>query len=173
MAKFSRVSKLSVTEQEHILYEFALALSEIHNSQEALEFIRDLLSEQEAEMLAKRIKIAELLLDGLTYQEVQNAMKTSHTTIARVGEWLRRSGSGYRIVVDRIKKKLKSEPEPNREPSEWSKLKRRYPMMFWPQLVLEEIVASANKRQKKRLQAILQEMDEKSDMYKELRRVLA
>lgn len=170
MPKFPRNS-LSSQEQERILNEFALALSEIRNSHEALEFIRDLLSQSEAEMLARRIKIAELLLDGHTYQEVQDSLKVSHTTIARVGEWLKRSGNGYRTIVQRLKQK-RGEHVPSKEPSEWNKLKHRYPMAFWPQLVIDEIIASANKQQKKRLQSVLHEMDEKSDLYKKLNRVL-
>lgn len=171
MAKFPRIS-LSPQERERILHEFALALSEIHDSQEAAEFIRDLLSQQEIEMLARRVRIAEFLLAGLTYQEIQNRMKVSQTTVARVGEWLKRSGDGYRIIVNRLKKK-RGKDTPIKESSEWSKLKRRYPMMFWPQLVLDEIIASANNQQKKRLRGVLQEMDEKSDLYKKLNKLLS
>ena len=166
MAKFPH-SGIAKDVEGRTLYEFALALSEIHDPQEALEFVRDLLSPQEAGMFARRIKIAELLLDGRTYQEVQEAMKVSQTTIARVGEWLKRSGSGYRLVVERLKKK-RTTGDKHKEPTEWSKLKRKYPLMFWPERILDEIVASADKKQKARLRKAVREMDKKSDLYKKL-----
>ncbi|MDP3982161.1 MAG: YerC/YecD family TrpR-related protein [bacterium] len=173
MAKFSKQQKLPKGEREQILYEFIVALSEIHDTQEAMDFVRDLLSEQETEMLAKRVKVAELLIDGRTYIEIEHQLSVGHSTIARVGGWLQQSGSGYRVMVDRIKKKRGQEPEQRRKFDEWSKMKRRYPIMFWPQLLLEEIVASSNKRQKDHLRSMLEEMDEKSELHKRIATALS
>ena len=44
--------------------------------------------------------------------------------------------------------------------------------MFWPESILEEIVAPADKKQKARLREAVREMDEKSDLYKKLNKAL-
>lgn len=173
MAKYRYPSHLSKEEQERLLYEFALALSEVNSPTEGLNLIKDLLSAQEAEMLAKRLKIAELILDGLTYEAITEELKTSQGTISRVAEWLKYGGEGYRKIVSRLKKKRGSQKEPPDQWSEWNQLKRRYPLMFWPQLLVDEIVASANKRQKQKIRRTLQSFDQKSALYRKLNRALA
>jgi uncharacterized protein YerC len=71
MAKFPRIPKLSKQEQEKLLIGFCKALVELRTPEEAAHFLKDLLSKQEAEMLAKRIEIARLLIEGLTYENIQ------------------------------------------------------------------------------------------------------
>lgn len=66
MGKFTNTKKLSKQEQDELFIRFAKVLSTLHGSIEAANFIRDLLSEQEALMLARRIWIAELLQQGYT-----------------------------------------------------------------------------------------------------------
>lgn len=171
--KYKNPSPLSHKEKEDLLYEFAVALCEISKPEEALEFIKDMLSEQEAEMLAKRIKIAELLLDGRTYGEIGELLKTGDSTISRVAEWLKLAGDGYRLVITRLKQKRSPQEKGGiKERSDWDKLKRRYPMMFWPQLLLDEIVASASKRHKERLRNTMQELNIKSQLYRQLDKAL-
>lgn len=171
MAKYKHPSKLPKKEQEEILFEFSQALSEIKNPLEAMRFIKDLLSPQEAEMLAKRVKIAEYLLDGYTYDQVMKYLKTSTGTIARVNEWLKYSGDGYRMLIDRLKQKRKH-PAKKTELNDWTKLRRRYPVMYWPQILLEEFARSANKKQRERMREAIEQMDEKSEIYKRIDKAL-
>ena len=109
MAKFYYKSKLSSKEQEELLIDFCNAISSIRDSKEAAQFLKDLLSPQEAEMLAKRIKIAELLLNDWKYKRIGELLKVGDGTIARVSEWLKLTGDGYRLIVKRLKdKKIKN-----------------------------------------------------------------
>src|SRR3989344_7060454 len=111
MAKFSRISKLSPAEQETLLVGFCKALVELKTAEEAAHFLKDLLSRQEAEMLAKRIEIARLLIKGFTYSEIQKFLRVSHGTDARVSQWLATSGEGYRLVVSRVKQEKTAQQE--------------------------------------------------------------
>jgi len=120
-----------------------------------MRFIKDLLSPQEAEMLAKRIKIAQQLLDGQDYGSIQRMLKVSTGTIARINEWLKYSGDGYRLMIERLKKKNKNSGVRKSTSSPWDDLKRRYPIMFWPQLVLEEFVAETSVKKKEKLRRII------------------
>lgn len=175
MAKFPRIPKLSKQEQEKLLIGFCKALVELKTPEEAAHFLKDLLSKQEAEMLAKRIEIARLLIKGFTYADVQKMLKVSHGTIARVNQWLATSGEGYRLIVERVKEE-KSETqeyiEELEKPFSWKRMKRRYPLYFWPDLLLEEFVRSAKKRQKERMQKILAQFDEKSEVFERLNLLL-
>lgn len=175
MAKFSRIPKLSREEQEKLLIGFCKALVELKTPEEAAHFLKDLLSRQEAEMLAKRIEIAKLLIKGFTYGEIQKMLKVSHGTIARVNQWLATSGEGYRLVVERVKEeKFEAQEyiEELEKPVSWKRVKRKYPMYFWPDLLLEEFVRTAKKRQKERMRKILAQFDEKSEVFERLNLLL-
>ncbi|MEX2008104.1 MAG: YerC/YecD family TrpR-related protein, partial [Candidatus Spechtbacterales bacterium] len=153
MAKFRHPSPLSPEVQEEILQAFADVLAEIQSPSEALAFIKDLLSTQEAEMLAKRIQIAQMLLKGHRYDTIQSTFRVSANTIARINEWLKRSGDGYRRAIEKLEKK---QPKLKKLPIRMrggglSDLRRQHPVMFWPQAVLEEIVRMADEKKKKQL----------------------
>jgi len=161
-------SKLTKQERDELIFRFFQVLTQIKTPEEAASFITDLLSKPETEMLAKRIKIAELLLEGEKYQNIKEELKVGHSTIARVSEWLREYGEGYRLVLKRAKKLPKIEPQ---KPV-LSGIKRIYPQYYWPEILLKEIVYTASKRRKKRLQKILDKLGEKTRLYKEISRIL-
>jgi uncharacterized protein YerC len=168
MGKFTNTSKLSKTEQNELFVRFARVLAAVRSSVEGANLIRDLLSEPEALMLARRLQIAELLNEGYTYAQIKKVMKVSQTTIAKVGTWLQVYGEGYRAVFNRTKTKT----SPSILQSPWKQMKRKYPIYFWPQLLLEEIVKSANKKEKERLLKIVESMKEKTKLSKDLLKLL-
>lgn len=165
MAKF--LKKISKKEQEYLFIEFSQALATLHSPVEMAQFIKDLLSEQETSMLARRLQIARLLQQNFTYQEIKEKLKVSFGTIARVQTWMQIYGEGYRTVLARTKMK----DSPKATPS-WRSLKRRYPVYFWPQLLLEEIMESASANQKKRLLEILDQQKEKTLLNQQLETLL-
>lgn len=172
MAKFE--SKLSKSEVGKLFYKLCLAISEIKKPEEASNLLGDLLSLQEAEMIAKRLKIAELLLGGDSYGEIRKKIKVSYGTIARVQEWLKISGEGYRQAVKRTEGKnieIKNECPT----IDLNVIKRRYPMYYWPEIILENIIKTANQKQKNKLKRIIRDMEkmkEKTDLYKKLNKII-
>ena len=105
MAKFSRIPKLTKKERQNLLIALCEALTSIKKKKEAAQFLTDLLSPQELEMLAKRLEIAKLLISGDTYDAIRGKLKVSHNTIARVNASLTLSGSGFRLVIEQTKNK--------------------------------------------------------------------
>jgi len=175
MAKYN--SRLSKKEVEQIFYQLCLAISETKGVKEAAELLRDLLSFQEAEMIAKRLKIAEFLINGLTYQEISKNLKVGQSTIARIQEWLRVSGEGYRQASKVIKNKKpeKRESFDDYYSVEWKNLKKRYPIYFWPEILLENIIQNASKKQKEQIKIAIKEMEkmkEKNRLYYQLKKVI-
>lgn len=166
MVKFK--TDLTKSEKEKLFIEFAEALGTLRSPVEMAQFIKDLLSEHEISMLARRLQIAKLLHQGLTYQEIRETLRVGDGTIIRVQTWMQLFGDGYRTVLERTKH-INAE---NHEKNSWSALKRKYPLYFWPQLLIEEIIKSANQRQKQRLKTVIDQMKEKTKINKELEQLL-
>lgn len=170
MGKYTASKRMSRQAQEELFINFAKALSSVRNSVEAANFIRDLLSEAEVVMLARRLQVARLLMNGYTYEDIEKEMKVSNTTIAKVQTWLNLYGDGYRTIVERTKNQVVAK---NKEPLSWSKVKKKYPMYFWPELLLKEVVNSANRREREKLLKVVGALKEKTKLSKELMKILS
>lgn len=166
MGKYTNVSRLSKQEQNELFLDFVKSIGSLHNSLEAANYVKDLFSEAEVLILARRLQIARLLSEGNSYQQVNKITKASYTTIAKVQWWLKLYGEGYRMVIGRMEKKRDAESQ------EWKTLKRKYPLYFWPQILLGEIIKSANKKEKERLQKVITQLKEKSQLSKDLEQML-
>jgi len=180
MAKFTNPSKLSKEEQGRLILRLCQAICLMNNPIEAAQFLKDILSAQEAEMLAKRLKIAEMLMEGKTYSQISYCLKTSSSTIAKVYEWLKLSGEGFKMVIERLPeeptkggKLSEDELDERISPHSWRNIKRRHPLFFWPQLLLEQIMKSAKEKDRNKFMAILKTMDKKSVLYKQLDKILS
>ncbi len=170
MSKFSATKKLSKQEQQELFIDFAKAIASVRNSVEAANFMKDLLSEAEVVMLSRRLKIARLLGNGYTYEQIQKAMRVSNTTITKVQTWLNLYGEGYRIVLKRTESKSQEHTD---TPLSWARLKKKHAMYFWPELVLKEIVSSSNKRERDRLIKVVEGLKEKTRLSKDLMKILS
>ena len=59
-------------------------LRKLKSSKDLSAFIDDLLTEEEILDLAQRIKIAKLILDGKTYEEISEKVNTSTATVSKI-----------------------------------------------------------------------------------------
>jgi TrpR-related protein YerC/YecD len=167
-----KTMSLSKESQEKILEDFCEALVSLHTTKEVLPFLTDLLTKTELLTLTKRLHIANLLLAGKDYRTIEEILRVSHGTIARVAAWLAESGEGFRLVAERIPQKQVKNTGIQYEKSEWDKVKRKYPMMFWPQLILEEVVRGADKKEKERFRKAVESLDRKSKLYRHFNQLL-
>lgn len=168
MAKFTRVSKLSKKERQELMIALCEAMVALKNPEEAAKFLTDLISPQETEMLAKRLAIAKLLVEGKTYESIRNLLKVGFATIARVNTWLNLSGEGFKLVLQRTRKGKKAYEhsiEERFDPYSWYNIKRRYSLYFWPQLLIEELMKQSDNRQKNKITTILQSMENKFTVF--------
>ena len=72
---------------------------------EAGRFFRDLCTLSELEAMAHRWQVANLLEEGLPYLEISRRTHASTTTVTRVAHWLRHGEDGYRLLLDRMKRR--------------------------------------------------------------------
>lgn len=167
MAKFSQKTKLSTAEARELMIEFFESMGQARGPQEMATIFQDLVSQPELIMIAKRLKIANLLLREKTFEEIVREVKTSMATIARVSAWLNASGEGFRLLHGRTKSR-----RPPAVKSSWRYARRRYPMYYWPQLLIEEILENASRRQRERLREAIERMAEKSKIHREVLKLL-
>src|SRR5262245_32001104 len=72
---------------------------------EARRFLRDLCTLPELEALAHRWQTVLLLEQGIPYVEIAERVPTSTATVTRVAQWLRHGAGGYRLVLERLRRK--------------------------------------------------------------------
>ena len=68
-------------------------------------FFRDLCTLSELEAMAHRWQVARFLERGLPYLEIAERTGASTTTVTRVAQWLRRGEGGYRLALQRHKRR--------------------------------------------------------------------
>lgn len=165
-----RIEKLSKVEQESLVFDLVHALVQTQTVGEAALFLQDLLTKSEMRTLGKRLRIAKLLLLGMTYEEIEKNLHVSHTTVAKIAAWLAERGDGFRKVIERLPTQKKEEHWVDY--SDWDKFKRRYSLYFWPELLLEEVIKHANHKQKERIRDVLGKLEEKSQLHKTIEKLL-
>lgn len=170
LQKTKRVEKLSKEDQESLIFDLIHAFTQTHSVGEAAIFLQDLLTKAEMRILGKRLRIAKLLLENMTYDEIAEGLHTSHATVAKIGAWLAERGDGFRKIIEKLPKQKQIKHWTER--SDWDKFKRRYSLYFWPELLLEEIVKNANQRQKDRIKSVLERLEEKSELHKKIEKLL-
>lgn len=155
---------------EELTYDLINSFVLTKNVKESALFLQDLLTRKEVTTLGKRLRIAKLLLEGKTYGEIEELLDVSHGTIAKISAWLAERGEGFRDIITKLPKNTENKiPE---EISDWDKLKRRYPMYFWPELVLVEILKTAKKKDKERIRTVLDNLNEKNKLHRNIEKLL-
>ena len=91
------------TSETERLFEAILSL---RTTEDATRFFRDLCTLAELQAMAHRWRVAELVDQGLPYHDVARRTGASTTTVTRVAHWLRHGEGGYRLALDRRKRKL-------------------------------------------------------------------
>ncbi len=81
------------------------AVTSLRETDEALRFLRDLCTVNELKELGQRWHVARLLDEGVSYHEISDRTGASSATISRVGQWLRYGRDGYRLVIDRTRRR--------------------------------------------------------------------
>lgn len=110
------------------------SIAELKSREEVKNFFKDLLSESEAIMLARRIKIAKHLLEDKSYDEINKQMKAGKNTIANVHNWLVSGFKGYENALEKfdvaVKKRFSKRESARDMPYSFTWLKKKYPLHF-------------------------------------------
>jgi TrpR-related protein YerC/YecD len=88
-------------DQNDLLYQAILALNSL---EECHAFFQDLCTVSELRAMAQRLEVAQLLDDGLIYNDILQRTRASSATISRVNRALQYGADGYKTVLPRLKK---------------------------------------------------------------------
>ena len=66
-------------------------------------FVEDLFSQEETLDLAQRLKIAKLILDGKTYEEIAAEIPVSTSTISKIGQVIKFGKGGFALLQNTTK----------------------------------------------------------------------
>jgi len=148
----SRVNPRNISSDSKMKYLDLLwtSIAKLETREEVKRFFKDLLSESEAIMIARRIEIAKRLMEGDSYDKIAMDLKVGMDTIGRVQRWLTSGFGGYEKAISGFKKEL------NRRSTEYSKsneselhsfawLKKKYPFHF----LLFNLISKKDPRTKK------------------------
>lgn len=111
------------------------SVAQLETREEVKQFFKDLLSQSEAIMLARRIEIAKRLLEGNSYDEIARNLRVGQDTIARIQRWLTSGFGGYKKAISGFNKELDRRFNGSRvakvtKPYSFNWLKQKYPFQF-------------------------------------------
>lgn len=150
--KEKRFDKLSPQEQEDLIFDLINAFTLIKSPVETALLLQDLLTEKEVRNLAKRLRIAKLILAGRTNDEMVREMHCSIATISKVRMWLENAGEGFRKVIQQLPKRRKVY-KPKKTPGVGYGL---------PQILLHYTSSYLTEKERNRLTKFLEDMRAKS-----------
>lgn len=85
------------------------AFLSLKNEDELKAFFRDLMSERDIREFAMRWEIAKMLDEGMSFTQIQEKWdgdeRVSANTITKINRWLKEGCGGYKMLIDRLKKK--------------------------------------------------------------------
>lgn len=86
------------------IYFLVKALLTLRNEEEVLRFLEDICTITEIKELSQRLKVAKMLYEGKSYEEIERETGASSATISRVKKFLLYGAEGYKTVLDRLMK---------------------------------------------------------------------
>jgi len=101
MSRFN-INNLNGEEKEKLLDKLFEAVKQLKSKQEIVSFFRDLLTDSESVMLARRLQIAQMIVDKKSFYEIREEMGASFDTINSVKRFVEYGSDGYKKVIERL-----------------------------------------------------------------------
>ncbi len=101
----TKVSRIHIEQEKmnHFYDDFWSAVALLESKNEAKVFFFDILTPAEKrKMLAKRLQIAMMLLEGYSYQTIKSYVKVVDATIAKINNWLNTGAIGLSKIAERL-----------------------------------------------------------------------
>ncbi len=81
---------------------FYKAVLELRDTEECRNFFEDVCTVKELQDISQRLRVAQMLNEGHSYQEVSSETGASTATISRVNKCLLYGSGGYKTVMKRV-----------------------------------------------------------------------
>jgi len=97
MARFD-YRELSIEERQKLLHKLSEVFSGLKTKKDITTFLERLLTPSELVMLARRLQVAELLVGGRSYDQIQNHLRVGISTIRSIEGWLEHATRDYQLI---------------------------------------------------------------------------
>lgn len=154
-----RIEKLPPKELLNVTFDLINAFRLVRTPFETALLMQDLLTAGEIKHLAKRLRIAKLLLNGLTQREIAREVRCSTATVIKVNAWLNRGGDGLRMVIAKLPKRYEM-------PEKLPGIALEFQL---PQVLLALARYTASKKQTAQLENFWEEVGNKKILDKQLK----
>ena len=148
--KPGRFDKLTKSQHQDLAFDLINAFALVKNPTDSALLLHDLLTRTEIRNLAKRLRIAKLILSGNKQEEIITKIHCSFGTIARVKTWLIEGGKGLQKVIRKLPKR-KSEV----------KIKQSYPNPNLPSILVKSFQELGHKHKIKTIDNFLDSLEKK------------
>ena len=81
------------------------AILVLEDEEDCYRFFEDICTVNELYSIAQRLKVAKLLYQKETYEEIEAETSASTATISRINKCLRYGADGYRRILERLEEK--------------------------------------------------------------------
>lgn len=124
-----QTKSIDKNERYKIIGDFYEIVTNLRTKNEVIGFFMGLLTPSEALMFARRIQIAQMLLDDKSYDEIRRELKVGLSTVANVSTWLYGENDAFRRKIEEYKnRKSKTEEDKNDDyEKNYGSLLNKYP----------------------------------------------
>ena len=91
-------------ERCRVIRELYEVIGELKSKDEVVRFLFGLFTPSELLMVSRRIQVAKMLINGLTYNEISKEIGASDQTIRKVEHWLKSDESRMKFIISKISK---------------------------------------------------------------------
>lgn len=159
--KPKRFDKLTKSDYEELAFDLINAFAIVKNPDDSALLLHDLLTKGEIKNLAKRLRIAKLLLSGMKQNDIVEELHCSFATITKVKIWLDEGGTGLKSVIQKLPKRI-SKP----------KATYTYPRPNLPKIIFTAVQEMGYSTQKKRVNKFLDNLEKKHLIDKQIREMV-
>ncbi|MDY0302432.1 MAG: Trp family transcriptional regulator [Candidatus Moranbacteria bacterium] len=124
-----QTKNIDKNERYKIIGDFYEIVTNLRTKNEVIGFFMGLLTPSEALMFARRIQIAQMLLDDKSYDEIRRELKVGLSTVANVSTWLYGENDAFRRKIEEYKNRKSKTEEDNNDDYEknYGSLLNKYP----------------------------------------------
>lgn len=144
MTKVSRIPT-KTTRLNYFSHNLESAITMLESKDQVAEFLRDILTHTEYKMMAKRLQIAKMLLEGYDYKSIKGYVHVTDSTVSSISNKLGTSGKGLKQA---IKKLQQIERKLDEKRMIGKSMQERYPTYYLPELIFNEVSKRIEKYRK-------------------------
>lgn len=97
-----KVYSIDKKEKQKIINDLFEIFVELRTKNEVFTFLLGLFTPSEVIMIARRIQVVKMIIDGACYDEIRTRLKVSNQTITKMEHWLRGDDEKTEFIVRKI-----------------------------------------------------------------------